>query len=289
MPTMIDNSARPLDLGVHWLAEGPVWDESRRCLAWVDIMAGDIHEWAPDSDVHTVVNCGQPVGAVGLRTAGGWVAALQGGIATVTPEGTVTWLARDILDPGFRFNDAKVDAAGRLWAGSIHLEMGAGKGALYRVDPDGEVRRVCGGLELANGMGWSPAGDTFYLVDSLAAVVYAFDFDADAGIVSSPRPHIRCARAEGMPDGLAIDAEGGLWLARYGAGVVERYDAAGRLSERVTVAAAQPTCPGFGGDDYRTLYVTTGWERMTNPGPAEGRLYACEVSVGGIPPHRFGG
>lgn len=289
MVTKIEHSAQALDLGVHWLAEGPVWDERTDALAWVDIMAGDIHEWVPATGEHTVVNCGEPVGAVGLRASGGWVAALKGGIATVGRDGVVTWLARDLLEPDFRFNDAKVDAAGRLWAGSIHLDMGAGKGALYRVEPDGDVRRVCGGLELANGMGWSPDGSTFYLVDSLAAVVYAFDFDVDAGEVSSPRPHIQCSRAEGMPDGLTVDAAGGVWLARYGAGVVERYDADGALSERVSVAATQPTCPTFGGADYRTLYVTSGWERMANPGPAEGQLYAVDLGVGGMRPHCFGG
>lgn len=282
-------SAAALDLGTHWLAEGPVWDERTRALCWVDIMAGDIHEWRPDDGVHRVVSCGEPVGAVGLREKGGWVAALKSGFAAVSPDGQTSWLARNVLHDDFRFNDAKVDAAGRFWAGSIHLQMGAGKGALYRLEPDGEVRRMCGGLELANGMGWSPDGETFYLVDSLAAVVYAFDFDITAGEVSSPRVHVRCSRGEGMPDGLAIDVEGGLWLARYGAGTVDRYDASGELTARVTVAALQPTCPGFGAQGYQTMYITTGWENMTRPGEQEGRLYTCEPGIAGLPPHLFAG
>ncbi|WP_084039432.1 SMP-30/gluconolactonase/LRE family protein [Demequina sp. NBRC 110053] len=281
--------AQPLDLGTHELAEGPSWHAGRGELSWVDIMAGAVHTWRPTSGKRDTYACGQPVGSAIPREAGGFALALREGVAMMGPEGGLSWLARGFVPATHRLNDARCDARGRLWAGSMSLDPDGGPGSVHRVDPDGTCTEMVTGLGLANGMGWSPDGAVFYLIDSTAKVVLALDFDVERGEVSHRRTFVDLGDERGFPDGLAVDADGGVWVARYGAGAVDRFDARGVLSERVHVPAHQPTCPGFGGDDLRTLFITSARQGMDRPESDDGGLFSTQVAVPGLPEHRFAG
>src|SRR5690606_1719849 len=133
------------------------------------------------------------------------------------------------------------DAAGRLWAGGINMDLGAGPGALYRVDGDGQWSVAAADVLFPNGLGWSPDGGTLYLVDSLRFALLAFDFDIAAGAVSGRRVVAELNPGAGFADGMCVDADGGIWLARLGMGLLERFDASGRVTEVVRVPGRQVT------------------------------------------------
>lgn len=281
--------ANVLDLGTYWLAEGPCWDARTNVLSWVDIMEGQVHTWRPESGERTSLDCGQAVGAAVPRVDGGFVLALRNGVAVASAHGELTWITPNLLGSGQRFNDAKCDARGRLWAGAMGQIDGQWHGTLYRIDPDGTAHTMLTDIGLANGMGWSPDGNTYYFIDSSAGQVLAFDFDVEEGDISNQRVFLQLDTDEGFPDGMCVDIEGGLWIARFGGGKVERYDAHGNLTDQVSVGAHQATCPVLGGDKFRTLYITSGTENMPAPGPDDGKLFAAKAAVAGLRPYWFAG
>ena len=167
------------------LGEGPVWDRRTGELLWVDIRAGVVHRLDPGTGLDRSLDVGQPVGAVCLRETGGYVVALRDGIALLSDDGDVAFIAeieREIAEN--RFNDAKCDPAGRLWAGTIRSDDEPG-GALYRVDADHAVTQVLSDLGLSNGLGWRPDGAAMYFIDSLAGGIDVFDFDLELGVRSA--------------------------------------------------------------------------------------------------------
>ncbi len=115
------------------------------------------------------------------------------------------------------------------------------------------------GITLSNGLGWSPDARTFYLVDTLPGLLYAWDFDLDTGDISGKRllNGSLGEGAGGVADGMAIDDDGNLWIAYCGGGVVRRFGADGRLIDEHVTPMSQPTCSAFGGEDGGTLYVTS--------------------------------
>ena len=280
-----------LDLGVFELGEGPVWDPKTGVLSWVDITPGRLHTYDPARGMHTTFDCGQPLGAAIPRQGGGYVCAVKEGVALADPGSPPSaWLARGWVPPTHRLNDAACDPAGRLWVGSTALEFGSRPGALHRVEPDGSVRTMLEPVQFANGIAFSPDASALYLIDSLAHVLLAFDFDNDAGTLSEARRVLVFDPAEGLADGLAVDAHGGLWVARYGASTVERYEPSGELTERIVLPALQPTCPGFATNGTNHLYVTTAWQFMEADARDEdqGALFRLEPGVGGAPTYAFG-
>jgi sugar lactone lactonase YvrE len=143
------------------LGEGPVWDDVRQELVWVDILAGRIHRFSPSTGGDKTLEVGQPVGAAGLRVEGGLVLALRNGFGRLSDEGVleiVSEVESDILQN--RMNDGKCDPAGRFWAGTMNEMHDAFCGALYRLDPDLGVRRMISGVGVSNGLDWSPDGTT---------------------------------------------------------------------------------------------------------------------------------
>lgn len=283
------HTAPALDLGTYWLAEGPCWDARSSVLSWVDIMKGRVHAWDPATGARSSLDCGQSVGAAVPRERGGFVLALQNGVAVTSSKGEIDWINPGLVGPGLRFNDAKCDAHGRLWAGAMGKIDGEWQGTLYRIDPDGTATEMLTDVGLTNGMGWSPDGRTFYFIDSVAGTVWAFDFDVKRGAISNQRAFLELDISQGLPDGMCVDVEGGLWIARYGGNRVERYDAQGQLTDLVAVDAQQPTCPVLGGDDYRTLYITSGTQELEDPGHDDGKIFSIQVAVAGLPPHWFAG
>lgn len=276
------------------LGEGPVWDPDRQQLLWVNIMAGEIHRFDPATGADTVQQVGQPVGAVALTAAGDLVAAVRDGVALVRDDGSLELIAPiEQEQPDHRMNDAKCDAAGRFWAGTVSLDFAPGTSTLYRCDQDGTVTAAVPSMTLSNGMGWSPDNRTFYLIDTYRWRLDAFDFDLGAGQLSVPRLLIDFgADAPAFPDGMTVDADGGLWVAMYGAGAVRRYLPDGTLDRQLQLPARQPTCCAFGGADLGDLYITTARQQaddaLLTREPALGGLFRVRPGELGMPAARFG-
>ena len=215
------------------LGEGPVWDAGEGCLYWVDIERGEVHRFDPVTQRDAVVlTLDRQVGAVGLRDGGGFVLAVREGFATWRPgQAGVDVVASPLGSNSLcRMNEGACDAAGRFWAGSMALTDGVlGQGSLYRLEPDGSSIEVLAGISLSNGIGWSPDGRTMYHVDTLALSLSAYSFDALTGVLGPPRVLIEFERGDGFPDGIAVDAEGCIWVARWLGSRICRYSPAGEL------------------------------------------------------------
>lgn len=277
------------------LAEGPVWDERARRLLWVDIMAGMVHSFDPESGTDESLDVGRAVGAVALRESGGIVLALEDGFGLLAAGGTeVEMLARvGADDPSIRFNDGKCDPSGRFWAGTMAYDESPDAGALYRLDADGNVEEVLSGVTISNGLAWTADGHTMYHVDTPTQGVDAFEFDRDSGSVGARRRLIDVPQTDGAPDGLTIDDEGCLWLALWGGSSVRRYAPDGRLDLVVHVPTEHVTSCTFGGPDLSDLFITSAREGLDESAlamqPLAGAVFRCRPGARGLPADRFRG
>jgi sugar lactone lactonase YvrE len=272
------------------LGEGPVWDGAREELVWVDIDLGRVHRYSPCAGPEAPIELGQAVGCAVPRTGGGLMLALRDGFAFL-PEGASAPEPVATIEPDrseTRMNDGACDRRGRFWAGTM-TAGGSARGALYRLDPDLSVTRVLTGVSTSNGVGWSPDGTRMYYVDSPLRRVDVFEFDLDTGTLADRCPLFRVPADRGLPDGLAVDAEGALWLALWGGGAVERYSPHGRLDARLELPVRQVTSCSFGDHDRATLYVTTASRGLAIPEPLAGALFACRPGVAGLAATPFGG
>ena len=282
---------RVADLPADELGEAPCWLAGSGELLRVDILAGAVHRWRPGAGPQRTERFGGEVAAAVPRARGGLVLAADRRLELVAPTGERTVVAEvEHGRPGNRFNDCRADPAGRLWAGTMSKRREPGVAALYRLDPGGVLTPVLRGLTLSNGIGWSPDGAAMYHVDSTEQRIDRYDFD---GTLGERRTFARIDPAAGLPDGLCVDAEGGVWLALFGGGALRRFDATGALTAVVPLPTTNPTCPAFGGDDLATLYVTTARYKLApeqlDAEPAAGRLLALEPGVRGLPANPFGG
>ncbi len=235
------------------LGEGPVWHDG--ALHWVDILDGLIHRGDPVTGAVETVAAPTLIGAAAPAASGGYVIACAEGFGTVI-EGVLD-VRSAFLPDGVRMNDAKCDPFGQLWAGSNAMEFNAGAGALHVLRPDWSVETVLTGLTLPNGMGWSPDGATFYLIDTFAYELYAFEFGRAGPDVDRRRVLAQFDRAEGLPDGLCVDAQGDLWVARWGGRRIDRIGPDGQRLGRIDIPAVQSSSCAFGGADLDVLYVTS--------------------------------
>ena len=277
------------------LGEGPVWDAERKTLLWVDIVRRRIHLWEPDAGTHRELEADQPVGAVIPRAAGGAIAAYGQGFAYVDlDDGRIEqFIDLGLTDPSVRMNDAKCDRKGRLWAGTMSETLAEGAGSLYRLDTDGELSLVVAGVTVSNGLDWSPDNRTMYYIDTLRYGVDVFDFDAETGSVANRRRLVDIPKHEGLADGLTVDCAGCIWVALCFGGVVRRYTPNGRLDATVRLPVTMATSCTFGGDGYRTLYVTTGRSALSDEErrrqPLAGSVFCTERGAQGLPPTPYGG
>jgi sugar lactone lactonase YvrE len=271
------------------LGEGPVWDAARGELIWVDVDRGLVHRRGP-GETEATIDVGRPVGCAVPRAGGGLALALRDGFGLIAAGGgraeLVAPVERERHDT--RMNDGACDSRGRFWAGTMSLAGETGTAALYRLDPDLGVRRALTGLSISNGIGWSPDDATMFHVDTPRRRIGAHPFDANTGTIGEPRRFIAVEDERGKPDGLAVDAEGGLWVALWGGSAVQRYSSEGKLEERLELPVSQVTSCCFGDDDLGTLYVTSA-ARGTCDEALAGALFAFRPGVRGLPATPFAG
>ena len=268
------------------LGEGPVWDGRDQSLYWVDILESRVHRMAADGSFSSW-DTGQPVGAVVTLASGGLVVAVRDGFMALDPaSGTLTTLAEVEKDqPGNRMNDGSCDRAGRFYAGTMAFDESPEAGALYRLDPDLSVTSLLTGVGTSNGIGWSPDDRLMYYIDSQAHRVDVFDYDPATGQIGGRRPFKAVGEGDVVPDGLTVDADGGVWVAVWEGYALLHHDPDGQLIETVDLPAARVTSCVFGGPDLDRLYITT----AAGPGESGGALFVCEPGVTGQPSHPFRG
>ncbi len=279
--------AEQLTDAVAFHGEGPVWWPDGSGLRWVDMLAGDVLSLAADGTVERV-HVGEVAAVVRPRRAGGAVLAVERGFALQDTDGTVTPLPAVWTDEGIRMNEGGCDPDGRLWCGSMAYDQSPGAGSMYRLDPDGSVREAFGDVTVSNGLEWSPDGSRAYYDDTATHRVDVFDYDVDRGL-HGRRPFATIPD-DGLPDGLTVDADGGLWVALADRGEVWHLTAEGVHDEVVEVPVGMVTACAFGGPDLDQLFITTSRENVP-PGedPLAGSLFRADVGVRGLPVREFAG
>jgi len=258
------------------LAEGPRWDAATGRLLWVDIEGCELHVLESGED--RAIGLDAMVGVAAPTSSGAVLVALADRLALVDlADESVRTLVRLPHGPALRSNDGACDAAGRFWIGTMDLDETPGAGALYRYD--GRLKRVLDEVTLSNGIGWTRDDTRMYYIDSPVQRVDIFDFELASGRIGDRRPFVSIDESEGIPDGLTVDDEGGVWVALYGGSCVHRYDQSGRLDAVLEVPALNVTSCCFGGDDGRSLFVTTA--------APDGNVYVTQPGVSGPPAHVF--
>jgi len=278
--------------------EGVVWHAAHRAAYWTDINRFLIHRFTPADECVRTWWFDEPVTALTLTDRDDTLAVVLGsGVILWEPHSDRRSAAIFQIDgwPRVRLNDARVDPRGSLWMGSMRNNVnadgsasaaGGRDGVLYRLDAEAPVTRWCGDIGIANTLAWSPDRRRFYFGDTLQNVVWVFDYDAASGSISNRRDFLEGFH-RGLPDGSCVDAEGYLWHCRHAGGCILRVAPGGEIDRVIDMPVQNITTCTFGGEDSRTLYITTargdgpGYERLA------GGLFAMRSEVPGQSENRF--
>ena len=296
-PFQVTDEVRCLWPASAVLGEGGLWSVSRRCLFWVDILSRNIHRLDPATGARQSWTFDEEVSALAERRTGeGLAIALRRGPAFWNPDQPGV-PPRYLCQPepersGNRFNDARCDAAGRWWMGSMDFGCALPTGSLYRVGADGAWARMDEGFAVTNGPTWIAQGRTMLFNDTVNGQVLAYDSDPDTGEISGRRLWLQFAPEDGVPDGMTTDALGRVWICHWGGGCVTCHDpdTAQELA-RVHLPVSQVTSCTFGGPDLSTLFITSARFSLDEAAlarePLAGGLFAVRPGVAGLPASPF--
>jgi sugar lactone lactonase YvrE len=276
------------------LGEGPVWVEREAALYWVDIKGYKVFRHRPADGALRTWETPYRVCSLAPRAGGGFIGGTEDGFSRVDLEADrfIPVANPEPSRMSNRFNDGKLDRAGRFWAGTMDNDEREATGALYRLDPDGSTARIDDGYRVTNGPAFSPDGRLMYHNDSARQVSYVFDLD-EAGNASGRRTFLQFGEGDGYPDGMTVDAEGCLWIAFWDGWSVRRFSPAGEPLDRIEVPVAKPTSCVFGGPDLSQLFITSAsiglsYEEKAAQ-PHAGGLFVAEPGVHGIADTPFRG
>ena len=270
--------------------EGPVWCDVHKCVWFVDISGNLLHRYSPESGAQDSWTAPQKPGFVVPTNSGVLVVGLAHALAHFDPAtGDFTPFADVESDrPTNRINDGIADAQGRLWFGTMDDAEVAQTGALYSWDIENGLIRHDDGFGVTNGPSFSPDARTFYLTDSFARAVYAYDHDD--GVLTNRRTFLTLEPEAGYPDGTTVDEDGGLWIGLWDGGSVRRYSADGTQTHEVPIPSRNVTKIGFGGAGRSTAYVTTARDGVGQTAlaeqPSSGGLFSFETAHTGLPHYR---
>ncbi len=262
--------ARPVDGAVAELGEHPVWSDRHHGLLWVDIDAGRVLQTSAAGVTTELVAVSGTVGAALPTAAGRLVLLASEGALSVADDGSDPQLLATAPPPGMRFNDAGLDAAGRLWAGVLPIEDPAPgeplTGQLWRLGDGGQWQVEFAEMGCPNGIGWSADGRTMLCCESDSRQIAAADYDPQTGQAANWRVAWEFAGAgDWVPDGLEWLADGRLWVAFWGLGVAVRFTAAGEVDLVLSTEDVRTTSVGTGSDGRIWVTAAAGLSVATEP------------------------
>lgn len=273
------------------LAESPMWHPGEEALYWTDWYGPTLHRklWGQETVESWTIPGETVLGCLVFAGGGRLLLAVDSGLVIFDPgTGRTTPFAHpDGGREGMVYNDGKLDRFGRMWIGTYELTETDPRGILYCVTPDGTSSIGDAGFASCNGPAFSPDGRVLYFSDSVGRRILAYDVSPATRRLSNRRVFASFTPQEGLPDGLTVDSEGGVWCALYGGGCVVRFSSDGSLHSRHAVTCPVTAAVAFGGPDLTTLFVATGWspgvERATDERLGGGALYALETRFRGLP------
>ena len=240
--------------------EAPLWDARTNTLYWTDIVGKRFYRWDWASREHAIVRAGFEVAGYALYEKGGFVVVNAQGIWHWDGADNYRLLITEADGTKCQLNDCVVDPKGRLFTGSLFYNPSCENyslGHLIRVDIDGSAHVVDEGIHLANGLGFSPENNRLYFSDSVARVIYVYDYRESDGCVSNRRVLKRFGPDDGLPDGLTVDAEGFIWCALWFGSSLVRLDPDGKVHRKIEVPATQTSSLTFGGPDWTDIFITS--------------------------------
>lgn len=278
------------------LGEGPYWHSERQSIFWLDIENKTLNELPIASDKIKSINLPQRSSTIVQGQDERLILGVQGGLATLNLDTEeVTWLMdieKNYADR--RTNDGKCSPNGSLLIGIMNLQCKEGKGSLYLVNDNLELRKILSNLSIPNGMAWSPLDQQMFFIDSPSYKITSFHLNEQTGAITDQKTVVQISKGLGMPDGMTIDKEGCLWVAHWGGYGVYRWNpATGQLVDKIDVPAPHVTCCVFGGENMDELFITTARDGLTNKQlkeyPLSGSLFVAKTTTSGFLPNKFAG
>ncbi len=273
------------------VGEGPVWNNKRKVLHWVDVIGPHIHTFSPKESTLASFKLPHIVSAI-LPTANDrLIAVTEKGIALLNENsGELDFMSNpESALPSNRFNDAKTDTRGRIWAGSMNRKANEGTGSLYKFDTPFTASRMDTGFKVSNGLGWCPRNKTMYFTETVSATIFAYDFDKDTGDIKNRREFLKFDIKNGKPDGICVDCDGNVWVAFWDGWRVSGYTSKGEFFRDIRVPVPRVTSCCFGGQDMKRLYITSASaglnEEQIQQAPLSGSLFAIDLDTEGQKTH----
>ena len=270
------------------LGEGTLWSARENAVYWVDILNpavnrltladGEVTRWAMPEAIGWLVE----------RESGGFIAGFQSGFARLSldPQEIEHIENPEPHLPGNRMNDGKADADGIIWCGTMDCDIKAVTGSLYRLAHDGSWTVIDRDYGVTNGPAFSPCGNWLYHTDTMKGEIYRFRRTADG--VTGREVFIRFGESDGLPDGMTIDSEGGLWVAHWGGGRVSRFTPEGTLDRAIELPAERITNVTFAGEQLDRMFVTSAANGLP-PSEYDGALFEVDSRARGLPPGIYRG
>ena len=277
----------PMNVG-----ECPLWHPGEACLYWVDIGGFTVHRLHPASGAHRQWRMATEPAALAINADGGLIVALRSSVVHLdTDTGTTREIVAAPYDTATtRFNDGRVDPAGRFWIGTIYEPRTEAAAQMFCLER-GQIRLAwSGGMTVSNGLGFSLDARTMYHADTTSHRIDRYRFDAATGTASKPERFAQFSMDKahhygGRPDGAAVDAEGAYWCAMFEGARLLRFSPEAELLREIALPVRCPTMLAFGGDDLRTLYITSASHGRSQAElaqyPLSGRLLSLRVDVAG--------
>ena len=262
--------------------ENPLWHPMEKRLYWLDIPTGRLFRYDPADGTHEQCYQGEVHGGFTIQADGSLLLFQARGAVSVWLDGELTTVIDEIAqERDSRFNDVIADPAGRVFCGT--MATGDAPGRLYRLDTDGSRTVVVEDVRCSNGLAFTLDRKCLYYTDSERREISVFDYDADTGELSNRRGFVTTPADQGVPDGMTVDADGVVWSARWDGGVLVAYAPDGTEKRRIEFPARKVSSVTFGGEDYRTAYVTTaGGGDKRGEGAGAGALFRMDLGVGGV-------
>ena len=270
------------------LGEGPLWVAREQCIYWVDILSCEVHRYHIHSGEQTSWHFEQEITSLTARAGGGFMATGRDGFGLLDLErceiSEVNFPETSL--PDNRFNDGKVDAHGRYWAGSMDDKQTDYSGALYMLDEHKQCHKKDSGYIITNGPAFSVDSTRMYHTETKLGEVFAFDIDAQ-GELSNKRSFARFSPEQGLPDGMTVDAQDYLWVAHFGGHGITRFSPEGKVIDRIELPVPNITSCTFAGDALDRMFITTARvglsEEQLEKYPLAGSLFECSPGVTGLP------
>lgn len=276
------------------LAEGPLWHQERNSCFWVDIERGVLYEYGWNSQTVNTWSFDHRLTMVIQAKDNEVILALDRSIARFDLQTEqLQWLVHLEPDlPNNRCNDGACDSQGRIWVGTMALDIAAGAASLYCINKDGAVSKKIPQVTISNGIAWTADDRTLYYIDTPTRKVQAYHFDKVTGDIAIDRTAIEIPEDMGSPDGMAIDGKGMLWIAHYGGFGVYRWNPkTGEFLEKIEVPVPHVTSCAFVGEKLDKLMITTARENLSEEDlqkyPESGDVFVADVKVHGIAVHRY--